>query len=251
MGRAPVPGLILPFHRTGLGSSEGPGAWLPALYLLSPLVFQVLSGCFMWELGRSLKVRKGTSDQFCFSIPVHTLSPGRPATLSCVILVEMASRAVKRVKGLAPAVTDLCAVCALKFSTDGIFIGACVSQHLPYTPSTSVWQGLSLGLAIVFIHLLIRSCLFVCLNVRGGFACMYVSVQLCLMALEGSRFSEAGIAEICEPPSVFWELNPNPVEKQLVLASSLFCCLKPLPSHFCPGGTLRVFCLPAGQLHSH
>lgn len=105
-------------------------------------------------------MRKGTSDQFCFSIPVHTLSSGRPATLSCVILVEMAIRAVKRVKGLAPAVTDLCAMCALKFSPDGIFVGARVSQRLPYAPSTLVWQGLGLGLAIVFIHLLIRSCLF-------------------------------------------------------------------------------------------
>lgn len=232
MGRAPVPGLILPFHHTDLGSSEGPGPWLPVLYLLSPFVFQVLSGCFMWELGRSLKVRKGTSDQFCFSIPVHTLSPGRPATLSCVIWVEMASRAVKRAKGLAPAVTDLCAVCALKFSTDGILVGARVSQHLP----TLLPHRPRLCCRIYsFAH----SFLFVCLFKCAWELCLHVCLctLLCLVALEGR--------------SVFWELNPNPVEKQLVLASSLFCCLKPLPSHFCPGGTLSVFCLPAGQLHSH
>lgn len=76
-------------------------------------------------------MRKGTSDQSCFSIPVHTLSPRGPATFSCVILVEVTRRAVKRVKGLTPAVAELCSVCALEFSTDGIFVGTRVSQHLP------------------------------------------------------------------------------------------------------------------------
>lgn len=162
VGRAPVPGLILPFHHTDLGSSEGPGPWLPVLYLLSPFVFQVLSGCFMWELGRSLKVRKGTSDQFCFSIPVHTLSPGRLATLSCVIWVEMASRAVKRAKGLAPAVTDLCAVCALKFSTDGILVGARVSQHLPtLLPHQCGRASASALLSYLFICSFVLVCLLV------------------------------------------------------------------------------------------
>lgn len=76
-------------------------------------------------------MRKGTSaDQSCFSIPVHTLSPRGPATFSCVILVEVARRTVKRVKGLTPAIAELCSVCALEFSTEN-FVGTRVSQHLP------------------------------------------------------------------------------------------------------------------------
>ena len=60
---------------------------------------------------------------------------------------------------------------------------------------------------------------------------------------------EARLAESCEPLVVCWDVNPDPVEEQLGLTSSLFCSLKLLSSHLCPGGALESFLPSAGQLH--
>ena len=66
---------------------------------------------------------------------------------------------------------------------------------------------------------------FVCFfafNVYGCFVCIYVHVHSwCLQRLEnGARSSGTGVKDGCEPPCVCWELNPDPLEEQLVLLNA-------------------------------